>query len=170
MVCMLNQSDLGLCFLPPFLHTPVLPHSRGHGVTCLFKLLPWDSFKRLSLAQYRAVKFILMILWTSSASVLMSTFSLLVFLIWTFSLSLSLLWLRLFPFCWLFSKNQLFVSLILCLFGFFITLISFLNLVTSCHLLLWSIISCRSGVSGVSLNYSLQVFCFSFCFYSFVLM
>ena len=49
-----------------------------------------------------------------------------------------LVWIKVCLFCWFFSKNQLFVSLFLCIVFFVsILLISALNLIVSCYLVLF---------------------------------
>ena len=66
----------------------------------------------------------------------MSIFSLLILLIWIFSFCLLVSLDKDFSILLIFSKNQLFVSLILCIVLFIsILLISALSLIISCHLL-----------------------------------
>jgi hypothetical protein len=87
-----------------------------------------------------------MMIWISSGSVVMSTFSFLMLLIRILSLCPLVILAKGLSILLIFSKNQLLIWLILCIVHFVSTwLISVLSLIISCHLLLLSeFASCSS--------------------------
>ena len=93
------------------------------------------SFKFSNFVEYKFLKYDLMILCISSMFVLMSSFSFLISLICIFSLCLLVKMDKGWSILLIFSKNLLFVSLILSIVFFVsILLISALNLIIYCHL------------------------------------
>ena len=105
------------------------------------------SFKFSNFAEYRFSKYDLMIFWISSVSVVMSPISFLILLIWIFSLCLLVSLDKGLPILLVFLKNQLFVSLVLCIVFFvFILLISTVNLIISYCLVLLGVFSFCSSV------------------------
>jgi hypothetical protein len=98
-----------------------------------------------SLLEYKFPKYSLMILWISLEFVVMFPISPLILLLWIFSLCFVMLAKDL-SVLLIFSKNQLFVSLILCIhFLVLISLVSALIFIISLHLLVsYLICSCFS--------------------------
>ena len=105
-----------------------------------------------SFAEYKYSIYDLMILWSSSMSVGLSLFSFMHLLIWIFFLCFLAHWIMVCLFSWFFLKNQLIVSLILCIVFFIsILLISALNLIT--------FLSYHHGRVCFFLFYSSQMLC-----------